>query len=180
MNNDYSIAVLGGGCFWCYEAIFTRLKGVISVMSGYAAGTTANPTYEQVCSGATGHAEVIKITFNPQEISYDDLLDVFFHVHDPTVKNRQGADEGSQYRSIILYATPAQKTSAEKIIQKFTEQHEFEKPIVTEIKPLEKFYEAEDYHQRYFELNREQPYCQYVISPKMLKFKEKYAKMMKN
>lgn len=149
-------------------------------MSGYAGGATENPTYEQVCSGATGHAEVIKITFNPQEILYDDLLDVFFHVHDPTVKNRQGADEGSQYRSIILYSSSEQKTSAENIIQKLTKEHEFENTIVTEVKPLEKFYEAEDYHQRYFELNREQPYCQYVISPKMAKFRQKYAKMMKS
>lgn len=166
-------AVFGGGCFWCTESIFSKLKGVISVMPGYAGGETEHPTYEEVCTGKTGHAEVIKVVFDPTIISYKTLLEVFFHTHDPTQKNRQGADVGEQYRSTILFTTPAQKEAAENFIKTF------EKPIVTEVKPLKHFYEAETYHQRYFERNPEQSYCTLVISPKLAKFQAQYATLLK-
>ncbi len=171
-------AVFGGGCFWCYEAIFRRLRGVEFVVSGYAGGETKNPTYDEVCTGATGHAEVIKIIFDPAVISYEVLLEIFFHVHDPTVRNRQGADTGSQYRSLILYQTEAQKDAAERIIKKLTDEHAFENPIVTEIKPLGEFCEAEAHHQRYYDSNPEQAYCQYVITPKLAKFIKQYSAML--
>ena len=182
MNQSNETVVFGGGCFWCYEAIFSRLKGVGKVVSGYAGGTKENPTYDEVCTGRTENAEVIQITFDPSVISFKTLLEVFFNVHDPTVKNRQGADEGSQYRSIILFTTPEQKIAAETYIAKLTADHIFPNPIVTEIKPLgEKgFYEAEKYHQKYFDTNREQPYCEFVISPKMTKFMKAYKNLLKN
>lgn len=158
---------LGMGCFWCSEAIFHRIKGVHKVTSGYAGGSTDNPTYEDVCEGATGHAEVIQIEFDPQKVTYAQLLDVFWHMHDPTTLNKQGADVGSQYRSVILYENDGQKQEAEK--SKETAQKDVDDPIVTEIAKLTMFYPAESYHQTYFEKNETAPYCQYVIAPKLAK-----------
>lgn len=169
-------AVFGGGCFWCYEAIFSRLRGVDSVISGYAGGTAQDPTYDQVSMGRTGHAEVIQITFNPEIITYETLLDIFFHVHDPTQINRQGADTGTQYRSIILYAIPEQRTAAEKMIATLNNTGE---PIATQLMPLETFYTAEAYHQKYFDQNPDQPYCSLIIQPKIAKFLEKYKDLTK-
>ncbi len=164
-------ADFGGGCFWCMEAVFERLPGVISVTSGYAGGTTENPTYEQVCSETTGHAEVTEIAFDPAKISYAKLLEVFWQAHDPTTLNRQGADEGTSYRSIILYRDEKQKLLAEK--SKLEAQNNFRNPIVTEIVPLKKFYPAEDYHQKYFDNNSSQFYCQVTIAPKLEKLEKK-------
>lgn len=172
------IAVFGGGCFWCTEAIYQQLKGIVAVQPGYAGGTTPNPTYEQVCTGKTGHAEAIQIEFDPEEISYKTLLTVFFGTHDPTTLNRQGNDTGTQYRSIILYTTPEQKNEAEAFIKEA--QNDLADPIVTELKPLEKFYVAEDYHQNYYARNVLQPYCQFVINPKLSKLKEKFSALLKN
>jgi methionine-S-sulfoxide reductase len=166
-------AVFGGGCFWCTEAFFQRLKGVKSVLPGYSGGTTKNPSYDQVCTGRTGHAEVIKIEFDPAVISYEDLLEVFFATHDPTTKDRQGNDRGTQYRSIILAADEGQKQAAEEAIQKFAP--DFPAPIVTQVAMLADFYPAEDYHQNYFNENGAQPYCSFVISPKLAKFRKKFA-----
>ncbi len=171
------IAVFGGGCFWCTEAIYQELEGVLEVWPGYAGGTTPNPTYEAVCSGKTGHAEAIKIEFDPEKISYKTLLTVFFGTHDPTTLNRQGNDTGTQYRSIILTTSPEQKTAAEAFIKEA--QADLQDPIVTEIKPLETFYEAEDYHKNYYARNVLQPYCQFVINPKLAKLKEKFRELLK-
>jgi peptide-methionine (S)-S-oxide reductase len=165
--------VFGGGCFWCTEAVFRLFDGVTETMPGYAGGTTANPTYDQVCDGYTGHAEVLKIDYDTDKIKLDKLLDVFFTMHDPTTLNRQGADSGTQYRSIILYKNDKQKEAAEKFIRGI--QENYKDPIVTEIKRLEKFYPAEDYHQRYFEKNPKQGYCSVVIGPKIAKVKRKYG-----
>ncbi len=162
-------ATLGGGCFWCIEAVFERLDGVESVMAGYAGGSKANPTYDEVCSGTTGHAEVARITFDPKRISYDSLLSVFWEAHDPTTLNRQGADVGTQYRSVIFCHTPQQKAAAERSLAEARKK--FADPIVTEIKPLEKFYEAENYHQDYFRNHPNAPYCVFVIKPKLQKLK---------
>lgn len=170
-TNKTEIADLGGGCFWCMEAVFERLPGVISVTSGFAGGTTENPTYQQVCTETTGHAEVTEIEFDPAKISYDKLLDVFWQAHDPTTLNRQGADEGTSYRSIILYRNEKQKLEAEK--SKIAAQENFRNPIVTEIVPLKKFYKAEDYHQEYYDNNSNAPYCQVVITPKLEKLEKK-------
>lgn len=178
-NLNSEIAVFGGGCFWCTEAVFKMLRGVLSVVPGYAGGTMPSPTYEQICGGQTGHAEVIKIEFDPSAVSYEDLLTVFFASHDPTTLNRQGADTGTQYRSVILYATPWQKVKAEKFIAEINASTEKGRPIVTEIKPLDKFYEAENYHRDYYERNREQSYCQVVINPKLEKVKEKFVQLLK-
>ncbi|KKT81925.1 MAG: hypothetical protein UW79_C0013G0052 [Candidatus Yanofskybacteria bacterium GW2011_GWA2_44_9] len=156
------IAVFGGGCFWCTEAVFAQLKGVVSVMPGYAGGSTPNPTYESVCGGKTGHAEVIKIEFDPEIISYEDLLTVFFAVHDPTTLNRQGNDVGTQYRSIILYTDEQQKIQAENVVSELSKEGD---RVVTEIKPLEKFHPAEDYHKDYYAKNPDQAYCRLVINP---------------
>lgn len=177
MNNNTEIAIFGGGCFWCTEAIFLKLRGVLSVTPGYAGGTVKNPNYYEVSSGTTGHAEVIKIEFDPSVISYDNLLDVFWHVHNPTSLNRQGADVGTEYRSIILYTTEAQKKTIEESKKKLEESTEFEQPIVTEIQKLDTFYDAESYHNNYFERNKDQPYCQLVIAPKIKHFLEKYGNM---
>ena len=163
-------ADLGGGCFWCMEAVFERLPGVISVTSGFAGGTTPNPTYEQVCTERTGHAEVTEIKFDPAKISYARLLDVFWQAHDPTTLNRQGADTGTQYRSIILYRNEEQKKIAEK--SRTEAQKDFKHPIVTEIVPLKQFYPAEDYHQEYFDNHSNAPYCQVVIAPKLHKLEK--------
>ncbi len=175
--NTTEIAIFGNGCFWCTEAIFNRLQGVHSVVSGYAGGKTKNPTYYDVSDGETGHAEVLKIEFNPKKISYEQLLDVFYHTHDPTSLNKQGADVGTQYRSIILFNSDAQKKIAEEFTKKV--QKDFDKPIVTEIVPLDTFYDAESYHQNYYEKNSFQPYCQLVITPKIDKFKKRYLALLK-
>ena len=169
-TNKTEIADLGGGCFWCMEAVFERLPGVISVTSGFAGGTTENPTYQQVCTETTGHAEVTEIVFDPAKISYDKLLEVFWQAHDPTTLNRQGADEGTSYRSIILYRGEKQKLEAEK--SKFAAQANFKNPIVTEIVPLKKFYPAEAYHQEYYDNNSSAPYCQVIIAPKLEKLEK--------
>ncbi len=163
--NHLEKATLGAGCFWCVEAVFERLDGVTSVVAGYAGGTTVKPTYEQVCTGKTGHAEVAQVTFDPSKISYERLLEVYWHAHDPTTMNQQGADVGTQYRSVIFYADEKQKLAAEK--SKQTAAKDFSEPIVTEIKPLTVFYEAENYHQDYFKNNPNAPYCKFVIKPKL-------------
>lgn len=168
------IAVFGGGCFWCYEAIFARLKGVESSISGYAGGFVPNPTYDVVSMGRTGHAEVVQVTFDPAVISYETLLDIFFHIHDPTQVDRQGADVGTQYRSIILYTSPEQRQKAEAEIASLVASGEFSGPLVTQIIPLDMFYTAEQYHQRYYDSNPEAAYCSLVISPKIAKFLQKY------
>jgi peptide-methionine (S)-S-oxide reductase len=170
-TNKTEIADFGGGCFWCMEAVFERLPGVISVTSGFAGGTTENPTYQQVCTETTGHAEVTEIEFDPAKISYDKLLEVFWQAHDPTTLNRQGADEGTSYRSIILYRDQKQQLLAEK--SKLAAQENFKHPIVTEIVPLKKFYKAEDYHQQYYDNNSNAGYCQVVIAPKLEKLEKK-------
>ena len=170
-TNKTEIADLGGGCFWCMEAVFERLPGVISVTSGFAGGTTENPTYQQVCTETTGHAEVTEIEFDPAKISYQKLLEVFWQAHDPTTLNRQGSDEGTSYRSIILYRDKKQQLLAEK--SKLEAQKDFRNPIVTEIVPLKKFYKAENYHQQYFDNNSSQGYCQVVIAPKLEKLEKK-------
>jgi len=171
-------AVFGGGCFWCTEAVFERLKGVSAVMPGYAGGKLKNPTYQQVCTEQTGHAEVIRIEFDPAQISFRDLLTVFFATHDPTTPNQQGNDVGTQYRSIILYANEDQKREAEAFIKELTESGEFKRPVVTELKPLEEFYEAEPYHREYFRRNTNQPYCQVVIMPKMGKLQQRFRQLI--
>ncbi|MDP2207647.1 MAG: peptide-methionine (S)-S-oxide reductase MsrA [Bacteroidota bacterium] len=167
--NQYEKATLGGGCFWCTEAVFQTLPGVVSVISGYSGGSKVNPTYEEICTGKTGHAEVVEITFDPAKISYEKLLDVFWKAHDPTTLNRQGADVGTQYRSGIFYHNQKQKISAEK--SKLEAQRQFDDTIVTEIKPLVHFYPAEEYHQNYFEKNPDAAYCKFVIRPKLEKLK---------
>jgi peptide-methionine (S)-S-oxide reductase len=173
------IATLGGGCFWCLEAIFSELTGVEKVESGYAGGTVPNPSYEQVCTGRTGHAEVVQITFDPSVLSYKDLLRVFFTVHDPTTLNRQGADVGTNYRSVIFYHTPQQKAEASEVIQEVTAAGIWDAPIVTQVEPLEAFYKAEEYHQEYFKNNPNQPYCRIVIAPKVQKFRAHYMQRLK-
>ncbi len=178
MPQKNEIAVFGGGCFWCTEAVFQELKGVVSVMPGYAGGRMKNPTYEDVSSGRTGHAEVIKIEFNPEQIAYRDLLTVFFASHDPTTRNRQGNDVGTQYRSVIFYATEGQKREAEKFIKELDEPGS--KPVVTEIQPLGEFYSAEKYHQNYYKENFRQPYCELIINPKLKKLKEGYRELLKD
>jgi peptide-methionine (S)-S-oxide reductase len=172
-------ATLAGGCFWCIEAVFDDLKGVASVVSGYAGGTVANPTYKQVCTGTTGHAEVAQITFDPKIISYADLLRVFFTVHDPTTLNRQGHDVGTQYRSAIFYHNAAQKQIAQDVIREITAEKIWRDPIVTQVASFEVFYPAEDYHQEYFANNPNQPYCQAVVAPKVAKFRAHYRERLK-
>lgn len=172
-------ATLAGGCFWCLEAVFTELEGVHGVRSGYAGGHVANPTYEQVCTGQTGHAEVVEVAFDPAIISFGDLLDVFFGIHDPTTLNRQGHDVGSQYRSAIFYASEAQKTEAEDKIAELSAAGLWPNPIVTEVAKLDTFYAAEDYHRDYFARNPDQPYCQGVIAPKVAKFRKNHLDRLK-
>jgi peptide-methionine (S)-S-oxide reductase len=174
------IAVFGGGCFWCTEAVFKMLKGVISIMPGYAGGSVVNPTYEQVSGGRTGHAEAAKIEFDADIISYDTLLTVFFASHDPTTLDRQGADVGPQYRSVIFYTSEEQKTAAEKFIEELNSSNEMGAPIVTEVKPLDVFYPAEEYHRDYYSKNSGEPYCQVVINPKLQKVKQKFAELLKD
>jgi peptide-methionine (S)-S-oxide reductase len=172
-------ATLGGGCFWCLEAVFVELQGVKQVVSGYAGGTVPNPTYRAVCSGTTGHAEVVQITFNPAQITYQEILQVFFATHDPTTLNRQGADVGTQYRSAIYFHSAEQKETAGTIIAELNAADIWPNPIVTEVAPLDVFYPAEDYHQDYYKYNSQQPYCQVVITPKLAKFRKAYAKKLK-
>ncbi|MBI3485692.1 peptide-methionine (S)-S-oxide reductase MsrA [Candidatus Daviesbacteria bacterium] len=173
-------AVFGGGCFWCTEAIFKRVRGVESVTSGYAGGRMDKPNYLKIVMGDVDHAEVVKIEFNPKIISYEDLLDIFWHVHDPTTLNRQGYDVGTQYRSVILYNSEEQKIKAEESLKKISKSGEFKDPIVTKIEELDKFYDAESYHKNFYENNPDKPYCQLVIVPKIQKFLEKYADRVKN
>jgi len=173
------VTTLGGGCFWCLEPIFREVVGVEHVQVGYAGGDVPNPSYRHVCTGTTGHAEVLQITFTPKEISFKDILEIFFSVHDPTTPNRQGADVGPQYRSIILYHNQDQKRIAERVVQELEAANVWRAPIVTEIVPFKVFYEAEDYHQGYFEKNPEQPYCRVVIEPKVTKFRKKYGLKLK-
>ena len=176
-NNE--VATLGGGCFWCLEAVFKDLRGVRSVVSGYAGGHTSNPTYYQVCDGATGHAEVVQITFDPREVSFRELLEVFFTIHDPTTLNRQGADVGTQYRSAIFYHTPEQREAAEAVIAEITSARVWDSPFVTEVVPFTEFYPAEDYHQNYFDKNPYQPYCRAVVAPKVAKFRKQFLEKLK-
>ena len=173
------VATLAGGCFWCVEAVFDDLKGVMSVESGYSGGNVSNPTYEQVCTGRTGHAEAVRITFDPDEVSYKDLLRVFFTVHDPTTLNRQGNDVGTQYRSAIFYHDESQKQIAEEVRKEIQSENIWDSPIVTEISPFKTFYKAEDYHQEYFANNPNQPYCSVVIAPKVAKFRKMYRDRLK-
>jgi peptide-methionine (S)-S-oxide reductase len=173
--NPFEVATLAGGCFWCLEAVYTQLTGVIKSVSGYAGGAIPNPSYRQVCSGTTGHAEVVQVTFDPQQISYKELLEVFFTIHDPTTLNRQGNDIGTQYRSAIFYHNPEQKAVAEQVIKEIATARIWDRPIVTEILPFTAFYPAEEYHQDYFNRNPGQPYCQVIIAPKVAKFRQKYA-----
>lgn len=179
MTNNYETAVFGGGCFWCTEAVFKMLKGVKSVTPGYAGGTADSPSYEQVSSGQTGHAEVIKIEFDPKQIFFKDLLTVFFATHDPTTKNRQGNDVGAQYRSIILYSSGDQKRRAEKFINDINKSSKAGRPVVTELKPLGQFYEAEGYHRDYYKRNPDTSYCQVVINPKLEKVKKEFGRLIK-
>ncbi|NBC84696.1 MAG: peptide-methionine (S)-S-oxide reductase MsrA [Bacteroidetes bacterium] len=168
-------ATLGGGCFWCLEAVYDGVDGVDAVVSGYAGGDTPNPSYRQVCSGTTGHAEVVQVSFDPDVVSYRDLVEIFFTIHNPTTKNRQGADVGPQYRSIILYHDREQKETAEQIIDELEADGVFSDPIVTEVEPLDTFYEAEEKHQDYYRRNPGLPYCQAVIEPKLSKLRKKHA-----
>ncbi|MDQ3042233.1 MAG: peptide-methionine (S)-S-oxide reductase MsrA [Acidobacteriota bacterium] len=172
-------ATLGAGCFWCVEAVFDDLKGVESVESGYSGGHTENPTYQQVCSETTGHAEVANVNFNPEEISFKEILQVFFAVHDPTTLNRQGNDVGSSYRSAIFYHDENQKRIAEEVIREVTAEGVYDNPIVTEVTPFDKFYIAENYHQEYFANNPTQPYCAAVVAPKVAKFRQKFVNRLK-
>lgn len=179
MANQVELATLGGGCFWCLEAAFERLRGVDRVVSGYTDGMAPNPTYRAVCSGDTGHAEVVQLSFDPGQISYREILEVFFVIHDPTTLNRQGADSGTQYRSAIFYHSAEQKQSAEKLIAELNEAGVWPRPIVTQVAPLEVFYPAEDYHQGYFQANPSQPYCMAVIEPKIAKLRKHFLAKLK-
>jgi len=179
MDNRFEVATLAGGCFWCMEAVFDDVKGVQSVESGFAGGTKPNPSYNEVCTGMTGHAEVAQVTFDPQVISFKEILNVFFAIHDPTTMNRQGADVGTQYRSAIFYHNDEQKRIATELIKELNAQKIWDKPIVTEVTLFDKFYVAEDYHQEYFANNPNQPYCQAVVAPKVAKFRKYHLEMLK-
>jgi peptide-methionine (S)-S-oxide reductase len=178
-TNQKAVATLAGGCFWCLEAVFNGLKGVEQVVSGYAGGHVPDPSYRLVCTGTTGHAEVVQITYDPSVVSYRELLEVFFTIHDPTTLNRQGADVGTQYRSAIFYRSPEEKSIAEQVIQDLEEAKIWDRDFVTEITPLTVFYPAEEYHQNYFANNPYQPYCQVVIAPKVAKFRKQYTDRLK-
>jgi peptide-methionine (S)-S-oxide reductase len=173
------VATLGGGCFWCLEAVFEELRGVQKVVSGYSGGTVPDPTYEQVCTGTTDHAEVVQVTFDPEAVSFREILEVYFSTHDPTTLNRQGADVGTQYRSVIFYHTSEQKRVAEEVIAQLEEAGVWDDPIVTEVTPASVFYAAEDYYQEYFRRNRGQPYCQVVVAPKVAKFRKQHLDKLK-
>lgn len=176
---ELEVATLGGGCFWCLEAVFDEVRGVEDVVSGYSGGFVVNPTYRQVCDGKTGHAEVVRVTFDPTVISWREILEIFFAIHDPTTLNRQGADVGPQYRSAIFYHSPEQKATAQAMITELNAAKVFDKPIVTEVTGVTKFYPAEDYHQEYFRKNPYQPYCQVVVSPKVAKLRKSFAAKLK-
>jgi len=178
-NSKMETATLGAGCFWCVESVYLELKGVKKVVSGYSGGHKENPGYKEVCDGSTGHAEVAEITFDPSVVSFSEILEVFFLVHDPTTRNRQGNDVGTQYRSAIYFHSPEQKEIAETIIKKLNASGAWENPIVTEVTKFEKFWPAEDYHQNYYNLNSEQPYCQYVVRPKLEKFRKVFKEKLK-
>ena len=178
-NNDMEIATFAGGCFWCTEAIFLEIKGVKKVVSGYIGGTTLNPTYSEICTGTTGHAEAIQITFDPSEVGFEDLLEVFFGTHDPTTLNRQGADVGTQYRSAIFYHSEDQMKKAQNYITLIAKEKLYDRVIVTKVSPATKFYDAEDYHQNYYNQNASQGYCQMVIAPKLEKLRKYYSSKLK-
>ena len=178
-QNGTQIATLAGGCFWCLEAVFNDLRGVTRVVSGYCGGMLRNPSYHQVCTGRTGHAEVVQIHFDPQVVSYKELLQVFFTIHDPTTLNRQGADVGTQYRSAIFYHSPEQAAVAQQVMQELTAERLWPDPIVTEVVALQEFYPAEDYHQEYFAQNAQEPYCRAVVAPKVAKFRKQYLSRLK-
>jgi len=178
-SQSKEVATLAGGCFWCLEAVYHQLRGVEDVMSGYSGGRRPNPTYEQVCSGATGHAEVVQVTFDPQVISFRDILGVFFAIHDPTTLNRQGADVGTQYRSAVFYHSPEQKSAAEDVIAEVSASGIWPKPVVTQVASFEAFYPAEAYHQEYFARNPNQGYCQVVVAPKVAKFRQQFLDRLK-
>jgi len=177
-DNNLAVATIGGGCFWCIEAVFKPLKGIKTLVSGYAGGAIPNPTYRQVCNGDTGHAEVVQITFDPSEITFKEMIEIFLVMHDPTTLNRQGGDIGTQYRSTIMYHDDAQKQVAEEVIASFTSDNVYDDPIVTEVVPLDIFYPAEDYHQDYYANNSSQPYCAAVIAPKVSKLRKKYGERL--
>lgn len=179
MHDNLEVATLAGGCFWCMEAVYDELKGVVDVVSGYSGGSQPNPSYEAVCTGETGHAETVQLIYDPKLITYRELLEVFFTIHDPTTLNRQGADVGTQYRSAIFYHNPEQKTIAESVIQELEQQNIWAKPIVTELTPFGVFYPAEAYHQEYFKRNPYQGYCVAIIAPKVAKFRQKYLEKLK-
>jgi methionine-S-sulfoxide reductase len=179
MSNDLELATFGSGCFWCTEAVFLKVNGIESVASGYSGGKVKNPTYKEVCTGLTGHAEVIQVKFDPKKISYEELLEIFWNTHDPTTLNRQGADEGTQYRSVVFYHNENQRKTAQQYKEQLDKSGLYKNPIVTEISPMGIFYVAEDYHQNYYALNTNQGYCQYVIRPKVEKFKKQFESKLK-
>lgn len=179
-KSSLQVATLGGGCFWCTEAAFDELRGILKVESGYSGGHAKNPSYSDVCSGDTGHAEVVQVTFNPKDISFKEILQIFFTIHDPTTLDRQGADEGTQYRSVILYHNPEQKSIVEETIKELEAAKVWRNRIVTQVVPFEEFFKAEDYHQEYFQRNSRAPYCQVVIAPKISKLREHYREKLKN
>lgn len=178
-HNNREVATLAGGCFWCLEAVFDDLRGVERVESGYAGGTVPTPTYEQVCGGRTGHAEVVQVVFDPRVVSFQELLEIFFTIHDPTTLNRQGADVGTQYRSAIFYESPEQKRVAEEVIAELEREGVWDAPIVTEVAPLTELYPAEEYHTDYYRRNLNQPYCQVVVAPKVAKFRKQYLEKLR-
>ena len=178
--NKYQIATLGGGCFWCLEAAFQRLEGVHSVISGYSGGREEHPTYKEVCTGETGHVEVIQISFDPQVITFRELLEIFFFIHNPTTLNRQGGDVGTQYRSVIFYQSSEQQVIAGELIKELEDEQLYDEPIVTQVVEFDRFYSAEDYHQDYYQNNTQQAYCNVVISPKLAKFRAKYKEKLRN
>jgi peptide-methionine (S)-S-oxide reductase len=180
MPQDFQTTTLAGGCFWCLEAVFDQMKGVQSVESGYMGGKSTDPTYEAVCSGTTGHAEVVQVAFDPQVVTFREVLEIFFAIHDPTTLNRQGNDVGTQYRSAIFYHSPEQKKIAEEVIAQFTKEKIFDRPIVTEVVEAGPFYLAEEYHQEYFARNPYQPYCTYIVNPKVVKFRKQFAAKLKH
>ncbi len=179
-DTNLEVATLGGGCFWCLEPVYDGLRGVRDVVSGYTGGKVPDPTYRQVCAGTTGHAEVVRVAFDPAEISFRKILEVFFTIHDPTTLNRQGADTGTQYRSAVFYHSPEQKRVAEDLIAELEREEVWDDPIVTEVTPAPEFYPAEEHHQEYFERNANQPYCRAVIAPKVAKFRQKYLERLKS
>jgi peptide-methionine (S)-S-oxide reductase len=178
-NQNNETTTLAGGCFWCLEPVFDNLQGVLDVVSGYSGGHVPDPTYSEVTTGRTGHAEVVQVTFDPTVISFAEILEVFFTIHDPTTLNRQGADVGTQYRSAVFYHTPEQKATIEQVVKDLEKQRIWDNPIVTQVAPFEVFYPAEDYHQEYYANNPRQPYCQMVVAPKVAKFRKKYADRLK-